>query len=761
MWPFGKKTARQKEIRRSKAERLPVWYLQIAERIHLQPLILLLTCAVAAAVIVNTGDDVLELREGQYLPRALTSRVAFRIKDEARTQVERMRARDNAEDYYALDTSLLTDIRGRLASALRIAREQGADAQKLRESATAIKIMLDEQGLAALVEIAAQADAASYERAIDRAILGLRRQNLVEAEEQAPRRTGLNAVLVDPEQSTERRVSINRLLFSNAEDNVSTVIAAAADEFPPALRPSMKTSLLEMLRGEREGTFKPLYRYDTAASAKAAREAEESVEPQYVVYAVGSRLADAGILTRDALDLLREEHRQYLAARDAEPVLRAADQRAVLARGLMSFLVVFGLGGYILAWHAGSPRAARPRAITALALVLTLILARAAYLHTPTPYVAIGAFAFAVALLAITSRRTAGQAAAALLGLMITVASRQGVGCMIVLAAVAVVLLVGLRDVRNRGRIIAVGGLAALVALGLTLLVGLVNEQTLTFLLWNHALWAAVTTLGAAFIVEGILPGIERLFGVTTNMTLLEWCDPNKPLLRMLAAESPGTYNHALLVGALADAAANAIGANGLLARAGAYYHDIGKINKPEYFIENQGLGVGNRHERLSPAMSHLIIIGHVKDGIEMAKAYAVPVSLHAFIPEHHGTCVVEYFYHAASMARRPGDPEVSESQFRYPGPKPQSRETAIVMMSDGVEGAVRAMTEPTPNRIEDTVDRIIQKRLVDGQFDECDLTFRELATIRDSLVKSLISIYHGRIKYPSAEGEAQARSAS
>ena len=169
---------------------------------------------------------------------------------------------------------------------------------------------------------------------------------------------------------------------------------------------------------------------------------------------------------------------------------------------------------------------------------------------------------------------------------------------------------------------------------------------------------------------------------------------------------------------------------------------------------------MGSRHDRLSPAMSHLIIIGHVKDGLAMAREYALPTALHAFIPEHHGTCLVEYFYHAATRARRPDDPEVSDEQFRYPGPKPQSRETAIVMLCDGVEGAVRAMTEPTPNRIEDTVARIVDKRLMDGQLDECDLTFRELATIRQSLVKSLCSIYHARITYPS-ETEEPASSAS
>ncbi len=344
---------------------------------------------------------------------------------------------------------------------------------------------------------------------------------------------------------------------------------------------------------------------------------------------------------------------------------------------------------------------------------------------------------------------------------MITVATRQGAGFLLILAATAAVLFYGLHDVRNRGRIIAVGTLAALVAGITTQLAGLLDGQYPDYVLWNQTIWAVLTTLAAAFLVEGILPGIERLFGVTTAMTLLEWCDPNKPLLRMLAAESPGTYNHSLLVGTLADAAAEAIGANGLLARAGAYYHDIGKINKAEYFVENQALGVGNRHDRLSPAMSHLIIIGHVKDGVEMAREYHLPPPLRAFIPEHHGTCVVEYFYHAASRARKPGDPEVSDEQFRYPGPKPQSRETAIVMICDGVEGAVRAMTEPTPNRIEDTVERLIQKRMMDGQFDECDLTFRELQVIRNTLVKTLCSIYHARITYPAAEPTTEARSAS
>jgi putative nucleotidyltransferase with HDIG domain len=764
---FGKQTARQKEIRRSKAERRPGWLLRTADRVRIRPLVLLLASAVLASVIINFGGDVPGYREGQVLLRSITSRVAFRVADEARTQIEKMRARDNADDYYALDTSLLTDIRGRLASALRVAREQGGDLQHLKESAAAIQIVLDDAGLEELARLAAQPDSPVYEHAVDRAVSVLRNAPLVAADEKAPRRTGVSAMLVDPNQATERPISINRLLFSSAADDVARVAEEAAAEFPAPLRPSMRASLLEMLRGTTENTFKAIYRRDSKASQEAAQRAEDKVQTQYVDYGVGSELADAGILTRAEVLLLNEEHKRFEELRDSGGNLAlVATHRAALAgRALVTFLIVFGLGGFVLAQQqeTRAPQT-QPRVAMAVVLLALMLLARTIYLNTTVVYTAVGVQVFATALLAITARRVAAQYASGILALLITLATRQGASFLVILAAVSVVLFLGLRNVRNRGRIIAIGSLAALTALLVTVLVGLVEQQTLTFLFWSRALWAALTTLGAAFLFEGILPAIERLFNVTTDMTLLEWCDPNKPLLRMLAAESPGTYNHSLMVGALADAAADAIGANGLLARAGAYYHDIGKVNKPEYFVENQGMGVGNRHDRLSPAMSHLIIIGHVKDGVEMAKAYGLPARLHPFIPEHHGTTVIEYFYHAASQARKPGDPAVSDTQFRYPGPKPQSRETAIVMLCDGVEGAVRAMPEPTPNRIEDTVAKIIQKRLTDGQFDECDLTFKELAAIRQSLVKSLISIYHGRIAYPSSdeeEEEPRAQSAS
>jgi len=269
-------------------------------------------------------------------------------------------------------------------------------------------------------------------------------------------------------------------------------------------------------------------------------------------------------------------------------------------------------------------------------------------------------------------------------------------------------------------------------------------------LIRNDGFWRAGWGLMAGFFMGGSLPFLENAFGIVTGISLLELGDNTHPLLQELVRRAPGTHNHSITVGAIAEAAAERIGANGLLVRIGAYFHDIGKMLKPHYFVENQ-VGSSNRHANLAPAMSTLIIIGHVKDGVDLGRQHHLPERIIDLIEQHHGTTLVEYFYHEAN--RRSGnDPDaavVQESAFRYPGPKPQTKEAGILMMSDCVESASRTLSEPTPSRIEGLVAELIDKRLRDGQFDESGLTLREIAEIRDSLVKSLIGIYHGRVKYP------------
>jgi len=261
-----------------------------------------------------------------------------------------------------------------------------------------------------------------------------------------------------------------------------------------------------------------------------------------------------------------------------------------------------------------------------------------------------------------------------------------------------------------------------------------------------NALW----TVAAGFVLTGLLPYIESLFGVLTDISLLELGDVSHALLQQLVLRAPSTYNHSITVGSIAEAAAEAIGARGLLARVGAYYHDIGKMLKPGYFIENQSPD-GNRHESLVPAMSTLVIIAHLKDGADLARQHGLPQPIIDLVEQHHGTTLVEYFYGRAHQQSHadPNGGEVDESLYRYPGPKPQTKEAGVLMLADSVESASRTLVDPAPARIESLVREIADRKLDDGQFDESGLTLRELRTIENSMIKSLIANYHGRVKYP------------
>ncbi len=247
-------------------------------------------------------------------------------------------------------------------------------------------------------------------------------------------------------------------------------------------------------------------------------------------------------------------------------------------------------------------------------------------------------------------------------------------------------------------------------------------------------------------IAIGVLPLLESLFKVTTNITLLELSDLNNPLLRELAVKAPGTFSGVLVVGTLAESAAERIGANPLLCRVGSYYHDIGKMSNAEYFIENQ-MGDRNPHDRLNPHMSALILATHVKEGYELGLKYGLPDAILDIIKQHHGTSLMESIYHKAKD--QAGDEPVDESAFRYPGPKPQTREAAIVMLADLSEAASRSVKEKSPVRLKAVLNTIIQKRFVDGELDECELTLKDLHNIAESFMPILVGSHHGRIEYP------------
>ena len=269
-------------------------------------------------------------------------------------------------------------------------------------------------------------------------------------------------------------------------------------------------------------------------------------------------------------------------------------------------------------------------------------------------------------------------------------------------------------------------------------------RQILTY--WFYG---AINGFISALMVYGLQVIFEYFFDIVTDMQLLELSDLNNPLLRKLAIEAPGTYHHSLMVGNLAESAAEAIGANTLLARVGSYYHDIGKIEKREYFIENQSR-MRNPHEKLSPTMSCLILINHVKKGQEIARKYKLPKEIRDFIAEHHGTNLISFFYQKA-LEKNEGE-EIDESIFRYPGPRPKSKETAIVMLADAVEAASRTLKDPSTSRLKGMVTAIVQERFRESELDECPLTLRDLTKIIDSFQTILLGTFHGRIEYPDQD---------
>lgn len=313
----------------------------------------------------------------------------------------------------------------------------------------------------------------------------------------------------------------------------------------------------------------------------------------------------------------------------------------------------------------------------------------------------------------------------------------------------SIVGIYALKDTRRRSQLfragVIVGAANALCVIGLGILNNLESEA-----IFKNAAWFFINGVATGAIITGTLHLFESLFQITTNITLLELADPNNPLLKELILKAPGTYHHSLIVGNLAESACDAIKANGLLARVGSYYHDIGKVEKSEYFSENQPI-TESQHDKLAPTMSSLIIINHVKEGVEKAKKAKLDKALIDFIEQHHGTGLIYYFYQRALESIEDMN-KLEEEGFRYPGPKPQTKETAIVHLADSVEAASRALANPTPANLEEMVRRIINNKFIDGQLDECELTLKDLNIIALVFTKVLTSVYHTRIQYPNGK---------
>ncbi|TWT57992.1 phosphodiesterase [Thalassoglobus neptunius] len=497
----------------------------------------------------------------------------------------------------------------------------------------------------------------------------------------------------------------------------------------------------------------PTLIFDQSATAAEIAAAREQVDPRMERYLKGDLLVEPQqFLDQSHLSLLLDEYN----AAESKIHEGARFSRMLVAFVMVAVLTI--LNGFYIAKN--EPRIANNLnyLITFwVAIIATAFIGRIVSLDPLRAEIV--PLLTTVLLLSVAFNQVLATMTAFSLSLLLTMATTGQFNHFLVLMATATSAIIPLKRVSTRATLIKTSFISAITFFTVGCGIAIIETQSVTEVMQDTQLLVmnakgAALCLVAGFLVAGSLPFIESAFGVVTDMTLLELSDPSHPLLQDLVRLAPGTYNHSIAVSSIAETAAERIGGNGLLARVGAYFHDIGKMLKPQYFIENLQDASSSRHQQLNPAMSTLIIIGHVKDGVELAEQYGLPQPIIDFIEQHHGTTLVEYFYReAAKLAECKPDhkTDAEESSFRYPGPKPQTRETGVMMIADACESACRSLTEPTPKRIETLVNDIVMRRLLDGQFDECDLKMSDIRTIQDSVTKSLIGIYHGRIRYPDA----------
>jgi len=483
---------------------------------------------------------------------------------------------------------------------------------------------------------------------------------------------------------------------------------------------------------------------DRATTQTLRREAADAVEPVRVrilrgeiIVRHGEKVTDAHLRKLEALGLIGVPMRWDV----------------VLGVALVIALLLGITGYYLMEYQPEIWRRDRLILLWGLMVVVTTLLARLIVSYRLPLSLVPAAVAVTPILLAVLLRPRLGLLTAATLSLLIALIATSDLRTAFVAFVGSAVGVYAIRKISHRTDLI-VGGLKAGAATAAAMVaMSLLERRPVYPEMVGGAAAGVASGIFVGIFSIGVLPYLENFFGLVTPIKLLELSNPGHPLLRRLQMEAPGTYHHSVIVGNLAEAAADAIGADGLLVRVGTYYHDVGKVRRPVFFVENQ-IGVENPHERMSPNLSALTVAAHVRDGMDLAREYGLPPPVADFIPEHHGTTLITYFYHQAM--ERGGEPE--PAAFRYEGPKPQTRETAIVMLADAAEAAVRALARPTPDRIYDVVRKIIHDRLEDGQFDECDLMFRDLEHIAQTFTRILTGIFHPRIEYPDLEGDLRAR---
>jgi hypothetical protein len=540
---------------------------------------------------------------------------------------------------------------------------------------------------------------------------------------------------------TLRRDSVERSVIADSIPTFATLLVRARLLHPDPQSDVGDAAFRKILAA----FFRPTIVYDRVETERARQELRRSVPEVKYTLRPGEKIVGAHEVVG------REEQEKMRALRDE--LSRRGDSRRNASRivGAVLFntlvLTIFGLTLLLF-----RPQLyATIRAVLLFAVVFLIVIVTASLIANlpPRVYPELVPVAFAAVIASLLFDPRIGMIAAMVLAVLIGGQSEfRGTNALFLNLIGGTAAAFTVRIIRQRNQthyaILAVAGayLIGAVAIGLTLDLSMAQ-------IGSSAGRGAVNAFVSVAIAMVLLPGAEQFAGVDTDLRLLEWSDLNRPLLRRLSLEAPGTYAHTIAIANLAESASNAIGANGLLARVGALYHDIGKLKKPQYFVENQPKG-RNPHDKLKPTTSAAIIRNHVVEGLELAEEHKLPRGVLAFIREHHGTGPISYFF---EKAKERDGPAANAAEFAYPGPSPRSAETAVVMLADGAEAAVRVLNDPTPQKIREVVERIVRQRIDQGQLREAPITLAQLETIKEQFTRVLAGMYHSRIDYPASSG--------
>ncbi|MHC4713087.1 MAG: HD family phosphohydrolase [Planctomycetota bacterium] len=683
-------------------------------------------------ILLGFGNPPLPYRRGQVAKADIRARVNFRVVDEDATRMAREKAAAASPNVYRVDISSCERALATLKDALATVGE--AESFAAVDATKAGSLAMTEDFFTAVkgTEVSGEAIAAAASQAVSALV---KRGVLPEADAQQERTTGRTGgiAIAEGEQVSYRKLSD---------------LVAQAD-IPSALKTGLRDSLgpgelTDTVASYLASFVKPFLFYDDEETKKRRKAVEAEVAEVEVSYYRGDTLVrrDTVIDNIPHLRRLRKEHETYLAG------LSGRDRILRLVGLAVTVSLILTLFAYYASVYDPRVLARTVRILVLMGLAVLLAAVTRFFVRSSFSWYLIPLPLFAMAV-AIAYDRIFALGYTLALAVIIGIATGSNFALSLSLFMGAAAGITTLGRVVSRPRPFIAGLASGLGIFVATWGTGLLfhTDYSLTF---DDSLLGFVNGAACGALLTVILPFIERGFNVVTDLSLLELADLNKPLLRRLALEAAGTYSHSLSVGNLADAAAEVVGANRLFARVGGYYHDIGKLIKPDYFVENRG-NAASRHHNLSPTMSALVIISHVKDGAELGRENGLPSALVDLIREHHGTTLVEYFYREARDKAKDSS-EIRDESFRYPGPRPRSKEAAIVMLCDGVESASRTIEDPTPSRLEGLVVDIVRRKLGDGQFDECGITMADLRRVEVSLTKSLAGIFHSRIKYPGRE---------